>query len=114
MINRYQFNEGRLRGLALGLSSIYQQKFRAYRYTDAAAANARKTFYYPDRLQHNLFAVYSFKGLFKTRMSVQLNVDNLLDKQVLIALPRGSNGVIRYFREQYTPRKTSLSLNAMF
>jgi outer membrane receptor for ferric coprogen and ferric-rhodotorulic acid len=114
MINRYQFNEGRLRGAVLGLSSIYQQKFRAYRYTDAAAANARKTFYYPDRLQHNLFAVYSFKGLFKTRMSVQLNIDNLFDKQVLIALPRGSNGIVRYFREQYTPRKTALSLNAMF
>jgi hypothetical protein len=114
MINRYQFNEGRLRGLVLGLSSIYQQQFRAYRYTDAAAANARKTFYYPDRLQHNLFAVYSFKGLFKTRMSVQLNVDNLFDKQVLIALPRNTNGVVRYFREQYTPRKTSLALNAMF
>jgi outer membrane receptor protein involved in Fe transport len=114
MINRYQFNEGRLRGLVLGLSSIYQQQFRAYLYTDAAAANARKTFYYPDRLQHNLFAVYSFKGFFKTRMSVQLNVDNLFDKQVLIALPRNTNGVVRYFREQYTPRKTSLSLNVMF
>jgi hypothetical protein len=47
-------------------------------------------------------------------MSVQLNIDNLFDKQVLIALPRGSNGIVRYFREQYTPRKTALSLNAMF
>lgn len=114
MINRYQWDEGRLRGLVLGLSSVYQQKFRAYRYTDAADANQRKTFYYPDRVQHNLFAVYSFKGFAKTRMSVQLNVDNLFDRQVLIALPRGTNGVIRYFREQYTPRKSSLTLNAMF
>ena len=114
MINRYQWDQGRLRGLVLGVSSIYQQKFRAYRYTDAAAGNARKTFYYPDRVQHNLFAVYSFKGFAKTRMSVQLNVDNLLDRQALIALPRNTNGVIRYFREQYTPRKTSLTLNAMF
>jgi len=114
MINRYQWDKGFLRGTVFGLSSIYQQKFRAYRYTDAADANARKTFYYPDRLQHNLFAVYSFRGFAKTHMSLQLNVDNLFDKQVLIALPRSTNGVIRYFREQYTPRKTSLSLNAMF
>ncbi|MBL9200014.1 MAG: TonB-dependent receptor [Opitutaceae bacterium] len=114
MINRYQFNDGRLRGLVLGLSSIYQQKFRAYRFTDAAAANTRKTFYYPDRVQHNFFGVYGFKGFAKTRMSVQLNVDNLLDKQVLLALPRGTNGVVRYFRQQYTPRKSSLSVNVMF
>ncbi|MBI5692087.1 MAG: hypothetical protein HZC55_18560 [Verrucomicrobia bacterium] len=114
MINRYQWDQGFLRGTVLGVSSVFQQKFRAYRYTDAAAANARKTFYYPDRVQHNLFAVYSFKGFFRTRMSLQLNVDNLLDKQVLIALPRNTNGTIRYFREQYTPRKTSLTLNAMF
>lgn len=114
MINRYQVGSGRLRGLVLGVSSVYQQKFRAYRYTDAAAANARKTFYYPDRVQHNFFGVYSFKGFAKSRMSVQVNIDNLLDKQALIALPRGTNGVVRYFREQYTPRKTSLSLNLMF
>lgn len=114
MINRYQFGTGRFRGLVLGVSSVYQQKFRAYRYTDAAAANARKTFYYPDRVQHNFFGVYSFKGFAKSRMSVQVNIDNLLDKQALIALPRGTNGVVRYFREQYTPRKTSLSLNLMF
>ncbi len=114
MINRYQVGSGRLRGLVLGVSTVYQQKFRAYRYTDAAAANARKTFYYPDRVQHNFFGVYSFKGFAKSRLSLQVNIDNLLDKQVLIALPRGTNGVVRYFREQYTPRKTSVSLNAMF
>ncbi len=114
MINRYQFGTGRFRGLVLGVSSVYQQKFRAYRYTDAAAANARKTFYYPDRVQHNFFGVYSFKGFGKSRMSLQVNIDNVLDKQVLIALPRGTNGVVRYFREQYTPLKSSLSLNVMF
>lgn len=114
MINRYQFTEGRLRGLVLGVSSIYQQKFRAYRYTDAAAGNVRRTFYYPDRVQQNFFGVYSFKGFGKTRMSVQLNIDNLLDRQKLLALPRGTNGVVRYFREQYTPRKSSLTLNAFF
>jgi hypothetical protein len=47
-------------------------------------------------------------------MSVQLNIDNLLNRQVLIALPRGTNGVIRYFREQYTPIKTALTVNVMF
>ncbi len=114
MINRYQFNEGRLRGLVLGVSSIYQQKFRAYRYTDAAAGNVRRTFYYPDRVQQNFFGVYNFKGFGKTRMSVQVNIDNLLDRQKLLALPRGTNGVVRYFREQYTPRKSSLTLNVMF
>lgn len=113
-INRYQFSEGRFKGLVVGISTIYQQKFRAYRYTDAAAGNARKTFYYPDRFQNNLFAVYGFKGFGKTRMSVQLNIDNLADKQRVIALPRGTNGVIRYFREQYSPRKSTITLNVMF
>ncbi len=114
MINRYQFDEGTLRGFVVGVATVYQQKFRAYRYTDSADANKRKTFYYPDRCENNLFMVYSFKAFGRTRMSLQLNVDNVLDVQRVIALPRSTNGVIRYFREQYTPRRSTLSASVMF
>ena len=93
MINRYQFDEGTLRGFVVGVATVYQQKFRAYRFTDAADANKRKTFYYPDRCENNLFMVYSFKAFSRTRMSLQLNVDNVLDVQRVIALPRSTTAV---------------------
>jgi len=114
IINRYQFSEDRLKGLVAGLSTIYQRNFRAYRYTDVADGGKRKNFYYPEKFQNNLFLVYNFKGFAKTRMSVQVNIDNVFDKQEIIALPRSSNGVIRYFTEQYSPRKSALTLSVMF
>src|SRR5262249_43695767 len=49
LINRYQVSEGRLRGLVVGLSTSYQEKYRAYMYADMLDANRRKTFYFPDR-----------------------------------------------------------------
>ena len=58
--------------------------------------------------------VYSFKAFGRTRMALQLNVDNVLNVQRVIALPRSTNGVIRYFREQYTPRRSTLSASVMF
>jgi hypothetical protein len=114
MINRYQFSTGRLRGLVVGLGTIYKRSFRAYRYTDAADGNKRKTFYYPDKFENNFFALYSFKAFAKTRMALQLNVDNAFDRQRVIALPRSTNGVVRYFRQQYAPRKSSLMASLMF
>lgn len=116
MINRYQFADGRLKGLVVGLATIYQTGFRAYRYTNAADGNTRKTFYYPDRLQNNAFFIYGFRPFKskKVRMSAQLNIDNVFDKQEVIAHPRSSNGTIRYFRQQYTPRKYTLSASVIF
>jgi hypothetical protein len=116
LVNRYQFTAGRLRGLVAGLSTVYRRNFRAYRYTDAAAAGARKTFYYPDRFMNNAFLIYNFRAFPspKVRLSVQLNVDNLLDRQRIIALPRSTNGVIRYFQEQYSPRKYTLGTSLAF
>ncbi len=112
-INRFQVSEGRLKGLVLGVATTYARKFRGYMYTDAADANKRKIFYYPDKLQQNAFVVYNFKGFAKSRMSIQLNVDNLLDRQKILALPRSTNGTIRYFQYQYSPRKFALTTNLM-
>ena len=39
--------------------------------------------------------VYSFKAFGRTRMALQLNVDNVLNVQRVIALPRSTNGVVR-------------------
>ena len=41
LINRYQFSEGRLRGLVLGLDTTYQEKYRAYMYNDMLDGNRR-------------------------------------------------------------------------
>jgi outer membrane receptor protein involved in Fe transport len=114
MINRLQAGEGRLRGLVAGLATTYARRFRGYMYTDAADANRRKLFYYPDKVQHNLFVVYRFRGFAKSQMTVQLNVDNVLDRQRVLALPRSTTGAIRYFQYQYSPRKAALTTSVTF
>ena len=114
MINRFQVSAGRFRGLVLGLASTYARGFRGYMYTDAVDANKRKLFYYPDKLQNNVFLVYRFRGFAKSQMTVQLNVDNVLDRQRILALPRSTTGAIRYFQYQYSPRKTALTTSVMF
>lgn len=113
-INRFQVSEGRLRGLVLGLATTYARNFRGYMYTDAADANKRKIFYYPDKVQNNVFIVYRFRGFAKSQMTVQLNIDNALDRQRVLALPRSTNGTIRYFQYQYSPRKTALTTSVTF
>ncbi len=113
-INRFQVREGRLRGLVLGLSTVYQVGFRAYMYTDTAAAGSRKLFYYPDMLLNNVFAVYSFKPSRRLQASVQLNISNVFDRQAVLALPRNTTGVIRYFTYQYTPRILAITTNLAF
>jgi outer membrane receptor protein involved in Fe transport len=114
MINRLQVSEGRFRGLVGGLATTYARNFRGYMYTDAADGNKRKLFYYPDKVQNNVFLVYRFKGFAKSQMTVQLNIDNVFDRQRVLALPRSTNGTIRYFQYQYSPRKTALTTSVTF
>jgi len=114
VINRFQVGAGRLRGLVLGLTTVYQDGFRAYMYTDAADAGRRKIFYYPDRMLHNAFAVYPFRVGRRLQCSVQLNLANVLDRQQVLALPRNTNGTIRYFAHQYTPRNLAVTTNVSF
>ncbi len=114
MINRFQVSEGRFRGLVGGLATTYARSFRGYMYTDAAAANKRKLFYYPDKVQNNVFLVYRFKGFAKSQMSIQLNIENVFDRQRVLALPRSTTGVIRYFQYQYSPRKVAITTNVTF
>jgi len=114
VINRFQVGAGRLRGLVLGLTTVYQDGFRAYMYTDAADAGRRKIFYYPDRMLHNAFAVYPFRVGRRLQCSIQLNLANVLDRQKVLALPRNTNGTIRYFAHQYTPRNLAVTTNLSF
>jgi hypothetical protein len=114
LINRFQVREGRLRGLVFGASSVYRLGVRGYNYTDAAAGGKRKIFYYPDELTHNVFALYGFKLTRRVRASVQINVSNVLDEQKVIALPRSTNGTIRYFAYQYSPRKLAVTTSLQF
>ena len=92
----------------------YARSFRGYMYTDNADGAKRKLFYYPDKLQHNVFLVYRFRGFARSQMSVQLNIENALDRQNILALPRSTTGVIRYFQYQYSPRKTALTTTVTF
>ena len=114
IINRFQVTGGRLRGLVLGLSTIYQDGFRAYMYTDVADGRKRKIYYYPDKFLNNAFAVYPFKVGRRLQCSVQLNISNLFDRQKVLALPRSTAGDIRFFAHQYTPLGFALTTNVGF
>ena len=114
LINRFQISEGRLRGTVFGVSTVYREGVRGYNYTDAADGNKRKIFYYPAELTNNVFALYSFKPMRRVRASIQLNVSNVLDEQKVIALPRSTNGTIRYFAYQYSPRKLAVTTSLSF
>ena len=114
LINRFQVREGRLRGLVFGASSVYRLGVRGYTSTDAAAGGKRKIFYYPDELTHNVFALYGFKLTRRVRASVQINVSNVFDEQKVVALPRSTNGTIRYFAYQYSPRKLAVTTSLQF
>ena len=46
--------------------------------------------------------------------TVQANVSNVFDEQKIIALPRNTNGTIRYFAYQYSPRKVSFTATVAF
>jgi hypothetical protein len=114
LINRFQVREGRLRGTVLGVATVYQDGIRGYNYTDLADGGRRKIFRYPDQLTNNVFALYSFRLGRRVQASVQVNVSNVLDEQKVVALPRSTNGTIRYFTYQYSPRKASFTTTLSF
>jgi hypothetical protein len=109
LVNRFQFTEGRLRGLVLGLSTSLRENHRAYMYNDAADSGARKTFYFPNRLLHDAYLVYRFSVTRRVRGSVQLNVANVLDSNQMLVLPASATGVLRYAQWFNAPRKFSLT-----
>ncbi len=109
VINRYQFTEGRLRGLVVGLSTSYQQKYRAWMYNDMLDANKRKMFYFPDRLLNDGFLAYRFVLTRRVRATVQANVANLFDANRILMLRSSSNGAFRYAQWFNAPRKLSLT-----
>ena len=114
LINRYQFDQGMFRGLVVGLSSSLRDNQRGYMYTDAADANKRKMYYFPDRLLHDLFAVYRFKSVGKLRPTLQLNVSNLLDANQVVYLVRSTNGTLRYAQWLNSPRKLGVTTTVSF
>jgi hypothetical protein len=114
LLNRYQFTSGRLRGLTVGLSTSYQQNFRAYMYNDAADGGKRKTFYFPNRFLNDLFATYSFKAYRQTRATVQVNVTNLLDRNQVLYLVNSTNGTLRYAQWFNAPRKLSIATSLSY
>ena len=114
VINRFQFEEGRLRGLVLGLSSSLRENHRGYMYTHAADANKRKMYYFPDRMLHDVFAVYRFRPVGRTRTSLQVNVSNLLDANKVVYLVRSTNGTLRYAQWLNSPRKLAFTTTVSF
>jgi len=114
LINRFQFSEGALRGLVVGLSSSLRDQHRGYMFTDAAHGNKRKMYYFPDRLLHDLFAVYRFKPVGRVRTTLQLNVSNLLDANEVVYLVRSTNGTLRYAQWLNSPRKLAVTTTLNF
>lgn len=114
LINRYRFSEGPARGLVVGLSTGLRLNFRTYAYTDAADGGKRKIFFYPDRLNNDLFALYNAKVWGKTRATLQLNVNNLFDVNKVVYRPRSSDGVVRVATYMNAPRKFTLSANVAY
>jgi outer membrane receptor protein involved in Fe transport len=114
LINRFQFDQGMLRGFVVGLSSSLRDNQRGYMYTDAADANKRKMYYFPDRLLHDLFSVYRFKPVGKFRTTLQLNVTNLLDANRIVYLVRSTNGTLRYAQWLNSPRKLAVTTTVSF
>lgn len=114
LINRYQFHEGRLRGLTVGLTTSYQQKYRAWMYNDMLDGNRRKMFYFPDRFLNDLFIVYRFTPHRRIRSSMQLNVGNLFDANRVVMLRSSANGAFRYAQWFNAPRKLSVTSSWRF
>jgi hypothetical protein len=109
LINRYQFNTGRLRGLVVGLSTSYQTNYRAYMYNDAADGGKRKMFYFPDRFLNDFFAVYRFNVTRRIRSALQVNIANVLDANRVLYLKNQTNGTLRYAQWFNAPRKLSVT-----
>jgi outer membrane receptor protein involved in Fe transport len=109
LVNRYQFTEGRLRGLVLGLSTSLRENHRAYMYNHAADGGKRKMYYFPNRFLNDFFAVYRFNVTRRVRGSVQLNISNLLDANQTLYLVRGTDGTLRYAQWFNAPRKFSVT-----
>ena len=114
LLNRYQFERGFLRGLVVGLSTSFQEKYRAYMYNDAADGNKRKTFFFPDRFLNDFFAVYSFRAYRNTRASVQVNVANAFDRNQVLYLVNSTNGTLRYAQWLNSPRKLAITTSLMY
>ena len=114
LINRFQFDQGRLRGLVVGLSSSLREKHRGYMYNDAADGNRRKMYYFPDRMLHDVFALYRLKPYGKVRTTLQLNVSNLLDANEVMYLIRSTNGTLRYAQWLNAPRKLGVTTTVSF
>jgi len=109
MVNTYRFNEGRIRGLSVGLVTSYQQNYRGYMYNDAADGNKRKMYFFPNRMLNDMFVSYSFRPTRTIRASVQLNVANLLDANRVLYLIRSTDGTLRYAQWFNSPRKLMLT-----
>ena len=109
VINRYQFNTGVLKGFVVGLSTSYQQNYRAYMYNDAADGGKRKMFLFPDRTIHDAYGIYRFRPTKRFTASVQLNVANVLDVNRTLYLLNSSNGTLRYAQWFNAPRKFSVT-----
>jgi hypothetical protein len=83
-------------------------------YTDAADGGKRKMYYFPDRMLHDLFAVYRLKPWGKVRTTLQINVSNLLDANEVMYMVRSTNGTLRYAQWLNSPRKLALTTTLNF
>jgi outer membrane receptor protein involved in Fe transport len=70
-------------------------------------------YYFPDRILHDLFALYRLPGR-GLRPTLQLNVTNLFDANQVVYLVRATNGTLRYAQWLNSPRKVAVSTTVAF
>ena len=89
----YDFREGRLRGLSLGVNSRADFDAIRYYYNDAAAGNVRRSFTGVDPVLVNLILRYQFKFGRRLGFTTQVNVNNVFDRQEVEISPNAATGI---------------------
>jgi hypothetical protein len=108
--NTYTISEGSFKGLMLGGTLRYKGRDRSYYYNnvtfDAAGRPQSKmmVFGLPDAGYVDLIASYRFRLGTKVRLTLQLNVQNALDRSPVVILPNSASGAPQTARLITEPR----------
>ncbi|MFM8335509.1 MAG: TonB-dependent siderophore receptor [Opitutaceae bacterium] len=89
----YDFREGRLRGLSLGLNGRVDYDTIRYYYNDVAAGNVRRTLRGRDTAILNLIFRYQLRLTRRLQFTTQVNLNNVFDAQRLEVYPNAATGL---------------------
>ncbi len=101
----YQFTEGRLKGLGLGVNGSFTYDTLLYYYVDASSGNARRPYFGANRTLLNLIASYDWRLSRRVSWKTQFNLSNALDRRDLLVLPNATTGAPDNAALRTDPRK---------